>query len=238
MPASRASQSFPPFMPPCLTLPGQLSTMRAYGSLPILERPGCRSRAGAEMTPTAKNFETFLPWLDLEGDAPGTGYVRMHRKLVYYFERAGCPTPGECADETLDRAAKKARTPVKNPPAFCFAIARFVLMECRRRAAGKPQKPLDGQSTVAADGGDAQAGDTDHLKRRAGCTRKCLREWVATDRLLFLRYRLAPRPRRENRQKLARRRGLTLNALRIKMHRMERQLLACTEDCMKSRPAA
>src|SRR4249919_1835401 len=65
--------------------------------------PGSRDRR----TITAGRFAGLLARLDPDPDRAAAEYERLRRALGKFFDWRGHPAPDECADETLDRLARK-----------------------------------------------------------------------------------------------------------------------------------
>src|SRR5437763_8010674 len=58
------------------------------------------------LTPDA--FNQYLAHLSSDREEAGRKYVEMKQELVSFFTRRGHPDPEKLANETLDRAARKA----------------------------------------------------------------------------------------------------------------------------------
>jgi DNA-directed RNA polymerase specialized sigma24 family protein len=188
-------------------------------------------------------FTRLLEWLDDGTDSSGQSYLEMRRRLVAYFDRRNRPFADELADETLNRVGKTLETSgsiaVRPPARYCYVIARFVLLEDIRR--GRRSMQIDerraGPSLQLAwshrNGTDEE---TAHHEQRLTCLDQCLEALTPEQRELVIEYyRDAKRARIERRQRLARRLGISMNALGIRASRIRGALEACMAGCSDGR---
>jgi len=155
-------------------------------------------------------------------------YERLRRTLVRFFDWRGIGPPDECADQTIDRLARKLEeTVVDDLWSYALGIARLVLLEYRRRpvvssieAAGDPPAP---QSAPALD-------EDEQLHE---CFERCLTGLPADGRTLILRYYLGERSEKiSNRRQMAATLGLSENALRSRVQRLRDRLEQCVRACV------
>jgi DNA-directed RNA polymerase specialized sigma24 family protein len=188
-------------------------------------------------------FNRLLEWLDDGEDSRGVTYLEMHRRLVTYFDRRGRPSPNELADETLNRIGKTLERDgviETTPPArYCYVIARFVLLEDIRRE--RRHVPLEFEPRVSASGVLAQArpepGEVFAAREhRLDCLECCLQKLTPEQRELIVEYYRDGRGQRiEQRRDMAKRLGITMNALGIRACRIRSTLEACVAACKKER---
>src|SRR5690242_15807691 len=83
---------------------------------------------------TAEAFSKFLARLDADRERAGEKYEDLRRTLIKFFEWRGAPFPGEQADETFNRVARKLDegVEVKNFGGYCYEVARRVCLEVRK----------------------------------------------------------------------------------------------------------
>ena len=188
---------------------------------------------------TQHAFRQFLSWLG-EGDSSGEKYLEMRRRLVSYFDRKNCLSPGELADETLNRIARRleeegAITDTM-PARYCYIVAKFVFLEYLRRSE-RSQVSLDELSGSEHLGLSlATALEPDRVKENREklleCLERCLQNLEVDHRDLIIQYYHGDqRTKIENRRKLAARLGLTMNALTIRACRIRDKLEACVSKC-------
>jgi DNA-directed RNA polymerase specialized sigma24 family protein len=177
----------------------------------------------------AEALETLLAHLAPEREAAGLEYGRLHRRLLAFFESHGSLEPGRDADETLDRLARKLREghPVRHIPAFVHGLARNLARESWRRA-----RREDGAREVLR--GLLPSPPGDH--RLWECFDRCLAELdPAQAELLLAFYSAARQANRGFRAELAASRGLSRNALRIRVFRAREALREGLLRCLGGR---
>jgi DNA-directed RNA polymerase specialized sigma24 family protein len=170
-------------------------------------------------TLTAEAFERLLGALDADRERAGEQYERLRARLVAFFDwrRAACPD--DCADETLNVAARRLSEgePVQNLLAYCYGIARMILHE-QQRDQEQSQAALAELARMQA------AADPDEDTGRR-VFHQCLEQLPPESRNLLLAYYDAGQPGLvQARKVLARRLGVPLNALRIRAFRLRARL--------------
>ena len=180
---------------------------------------------------TPEDFEALLRFLHPDRDKAGEMYEDVYKRLVRLFEWRGCPCPEELADETMDRVARRIRggTEIQTADPFRYfvGVAHLVYKEVWRREerqrnalntySREPPWPLDPE----ADG-------------RLDCLRRCLQFLPGEQRRLILHYH-GDDDRIASRQKLATELDIEINALRIRAHRIRRDLEHCVRRCLVER---
>lgn len=182
-------------------------------------------------------FKRLLEWLDDGRDSHGETYLEMRRRLVSYFDRRNRPFADDLADETLNRIGRtleKSGSIAVTPPArYCYVVARFVLLEDLRR--GRRYIQVDEARTATAiESAPTTDGDDPASVReqRLQCLDRCLDKLKPEQRELAVEYyRDAKRQRIERRRDLARRLGITTNALGIRACRIRSTLETCVDAC-------
>ena len=187
---------------------------------------------------TGTGFTSLLAWLDDGADSQGETYLEMRRRLVVYFDRRNRLFADELADETLTRIGRTLETSgaiaVTPPARYCYVVARFVLLEDIRRERRYIHVEEARVATGAASGDDSAPGNEQRLE----CLDRCLHKLKPDQRELALEYyRDAKRQRIDRRRELARRLGISTNALGIRASRirstLESCVTACCQDAMK-----
>jgi DNA-directed RNA polymerase specialized sigma24 family protein len=196
--------------------------------------------------PTEKVFQQFLHWLDEGSDSEGQRYLEVRRRLEVYFDRKNCVAPGELADETLSRVARKLEengeiTDV-GPLEYCYIVAKYVFLEALRAEKRAPfYRPVanaspgnvSGQSVTLLEADAA----SDPKEKIAACLDHCLKNLSNADRDLVVEYyRGQQRGKVEQRAALAARLGITADALSIRTCRVRQKLEACVNSCLKRVP--
>ncbi len=185
-------------------------------------------------------FHRLLDWLDAGADSAGEQYLEMRRRLVAYFDRKNCLAPDELADETLNRVARRLEEEgdISDTPAarYCYIVAKFVFLESLRHSERQPQS-LDELSATEQPSLNPLAGldpEDEALKeKRLICLEQCLQTLEADNQELLLQYYQGEqRAKIENRRALAKRFGVTMNALGIRACRIRAKLAACVSKCV------
>lgn len=166
-------------------------------------------------------FDDLLARLEPELADSTARYKQLRSKLIKYFQWNRCGDPESLADETITRALKTVikGTEIRadNRYYFIYAIAKNVRNEYIRREI-KDRNLLDNfhEPTV-------------ELKDAEDCYVECLLNLPADKLKLLHEYFLDKR----NSEQLAEELGITINALRLQIHRLKKALETCFEDCRK-----
>jgi DNA-directed RNA polymerase specialized sigma24 family protein len=188
--------------------------------------------------PSRAAFRQLLLWLDEGQDSSGEKYLEVRRRLELYFDRKNCRFPGELADETLNRVARKleeagAITNV-TPLQYCYIVAKFVFLESLRDGK-RAETDLAASEELfhkRADLFEGHKHDSEQREQISACLESCLAKLLETDRETILEYyRGQQRTKIEGRNALAERLGLTANALSIRACRIRQKLELCMRSC-------
>ena len=177
---------------------------------------------------TREAFDQLLARLDPDRDAAGRKYDELRRKLAKFFGLWGSTSPDECADESLDRTARRIveGEDIQNLHGFVLGVARLVQKEMvkkeikQRSAIESLQRSLQG----------VPAPDQDE---RLPCYERCLTLLPPDDQNLFARYYQGDgRARAREREDLCRQLGITINVLRVRAFRVRKNLARCVQECV------
>ena len=176
-------------------------------------------------------FTRLLARLDPDPERAGEEYERLRFTLEKFFDWRGAWPPEECADETLDRLARKLETEVQiqDVRSYAYGIARLVFLEWQRRPTPVSLADEPRAARLAA---PVAVGADDEDERFQACFSRCLGELPAESRSLVLEYYAAERRAKiDNRRRLARTFGITESALRNRMQRVRARLERCVQAC-------
>jgi DNA-directed RNA polymerase specialized sigma24 family protein len=185
----------------------------------------------------------LLEWLDDGVESGGETYLEIRRRLVLYFDRRNRPSAEDLADETLNRIGKtleKDGAIATRPPArYCYVVARFVLLEDirRERVVVRLDSPRGPAASMLRSVEVAEPDEREAIhERRLDCLDRCLEQLKPDQRDLVVEYyHDAGRQKIDRRRDMARRLGITMNALGIRAWRVRSALEACVEGCCSGR---
>lgn len=180
---------------------------------------------------TAAGLARLLARLHADAEQAGREYERLRRALVKFFDWRGAPAPDKCADETIDRLARKLDETVvdvvDDVRHYAYGIARLVLLEKRRQPMFDS---FDGTSAVAS--APVMPPNEEH-DRLHDCLELCLAGMPEDGRSLVLGYYEGERQAKiANRRQLGEALGLSENALRSRVQRLRDRLEQCIQACV------
>ncbi|HKR11570.1 MAG TPA: sigma-70 family RNA polymerase sigma factor [Pyrinomonadaceae bacterium] len=183
------------------------------------------------MTNWEDNFDALLAWLDRDPEKAGRKYEEIRHSLILIFERRSGYDAEDLADEAISRVLRKLPELAKefkgDPALYFFGVAKRLNHEVTRRQQARVdlEDPDKLSAPLVIDELDEQDAEYD-------CLEKCLAKLTPADRELILLYYQQEKPNISFRRELALRYGLTLNALRVKVHRIRESLEKCINKCL------
>jgi DNA-directed RNA polymerase specialized sigma24 family protein len=177
-------------------------------------------------------LDRLLSLLDADRDRAGERYEAIRHRLVKFFTWHGAAYPDEMTDETFDRVMKRVdegqEIQAADPVPYFFGVARNVLRESWRR-----QPHPEGAPSPTGVGALRPPSLADEAAEvRSDCLEQCLDRLAEPSRRLVLAYyRAGAGSVIAGRRDLAREMGLTLPALRLRIHRVRGRLEACVREC-------
>jgi len=182
---------------------------------------------GPKRVLTAESFGKFIRWLSPDDELAVREYQSIRRKLVRYFVHKGCPDPDELFDQTVDIIVGKIDAIVERPAsplAYCYGVAKNVWRQNMRE-----RKPV----ILDEDPVSPEASDSGVYERELQCLDHCVEQLSASDRDVITRYHHG-----QGREKIDHRRLLAdglggMNALRIRVCRIRKDLRTCVTGCVK-----
>lgn len=174
------------------------------------------------MEKNEKVFEALL--FRLEPDLPDTErrYAQLRLKMVKFFSWRRCEDPDGLADETLSRAIRNIslgeEIHADNPYSYIYGIAKYVFMEYLREKTRRRKLTED-----LAEQAQSYSEDWED------CRKLCLQKLPPEKLSLLKQYYKGE----EDREVLANALNLSLNALRLQVHRIKQELRACLKECLK-----
>lgn len=180
---------------------------------------------------TQEAFDNLLRRFAADRDEAARQYERLRLKLVRFFEWRALEAPEECADETIDRVARRLDEgkEVDNIASFSYGVARKILLE-RTRPREMTTLDLENARDVPAPPVTEEAEPNERLR----CFDQCLDSLSEDKRTLIIDYyQDEKRAKIDLRNQLAERLSIPLNALRIRVHRIRISLESCVNQCLQ-----
>ena len=179
---------------------------------------------------TQEAFDELLAWLNHDRELAAKKYEDIRNRLIRIIMHRGCPPAEELADKTINKVARRVRE-IKadyegDPTLYFYGVARNVINEYFK---GKVEEvPIEPEVLSAP-----PASEPDESEREHACLEKCLGEMDPPDRELLLDYyREGGGAKIEHHKDQARRRGITVNALRILVCRLRARFKQCMRECL------
>src|SRR5437868_7208222 len=174
---------------------------------------------------TQEAFDELLLRLHSDPRLAGLKYEEIRRRLELFFRSRGCHGCADLADQTIDRAAKRisegTEIETTDPASYFLGIAKNVVREYYREQSSRPPYPAPAPP------------DPSH---EIECRERCFRtlDDKASD-LLREYYEGGYTAGIERHAEMAQRLGITVNALRIRVHRHRERLEACLKRCIEEK---
>jgi DNA-directed RNA polymerase specialized sigma24 family protein len=191
---------------------------------------------------TKEELDRLLAFLNPDPEKAANEFVKICKKLIFFFQSRGCCSPEYYADVTIKRVARKLIEGVEirtnNPMNYINGVANKVLLECLNDPSQK-NISLDDPSTFVEisqdpiEAAQREAESSQH-ERDMECLDECLKKLSLKDRDFIFRYYQGEKSVKiRNRKKLAEEQGRPLNAVRIKAFRIRVELQDCVSECIK-----
>jgi DNA-directed RNA polymerase specialized sigma24 family protein len=177
---------------------------------------------------TQVHLMALLTRLDIDPERAGRAFEALRGTLIAFFDWRGAHAPDECADETLNRLARKLAEGevVTDMRHYALGIGRFVWLEQARQPARR-WRTLE-EARVA----ERPAPASDAPPPLEGCLHRCLDELPDDGRTFILGYYAYERGEKvRERARLAEELGLTANAARSRAQRLRDRLERCVRRC-------
>lgn len=176
---------------------------------------------------TQECFDQLLDWLGPDRAQAALRFEEIRRRLIEIFEARGCPTPEELADRTFDRVCKKvqevAPSYTGDPARYFYGVAQKIYLESVRRKPPSRFVPLPNEEP--------------EIEREYQCLEECMALLPQETRQMVLDYHSEEKQALiEKRKVMAEKLGITPLALRLKVHRIRKELRKCVNECMRRKP--
>lgn len=180
---------------------------------------------------TQERFDRLLDWLDAERDAAALKYETIRLRLIRILASRGCCDAETLVDEIIDRVATKVDWLIPNyvgdPSLYFYGVAQNVYKEYLRKKLRPDLPPPELEPT-----------NFEEREQQYDCLDACMKQLPDDNNSLVIRYYEGEKQSKiYNRKRLAAELGITLDALRIRAHRIRRELRKCVLDCLEEAPA-
>lgn len=172
---------------------------------------------------TQPEFDRLLAWLDADREHAADKYEVIRRGLIELFDCRGCSDAENLADKTINTVARRVEEIEPSysgePALYFYGVAKRVLHEYFR-----DRKTVPLEMSLAA----PETEDFEVREQLFECLDYCLEQLSPTDHETILTYYVEVRRARiDMRQRLTERLGLTSNSLRVRAHRIRKNLEKC-----------
>jgi len=169
---------------------------------------------------TPESFELLLAWLNPDRHKAAEKYAAVHHRLALFFHRRGCLESEVLADTTINIVACKlpglAERYEGDPAYYFYGVAKKVFQAYLRDEQRKTKRPPPPQPA--------------RTESQLACVEECVEKLAPRGRRTFEEYYHRDEP---GRRELAEEEGCSVNALRIRVHRLRAGLEACVEECVE-----
>jgi len=180
-----------------------------------------------------ESFDEILAWLNPDRDRAAAIYVQLREDLTKIFTWNRCPDPEGSTDEVFDRVARKVHdlqhTFVGDPRLYFYGVARNLIKEIPKR--NQRHVSLEGAELASSSRSEAEH---ETAIMREDCLRACLQKLRGDKRELIVEYYAKDKQAKiDHRAEMARRLGISVDALRVKAHRIRTTLEECIKRCVE-----
>ncbi|HET9711148.1 MAG TPA: sigma-70 family RNA polymerase sigma factor [Pyrinomonadaceae bacterium] len=181
---------------------------------------------------TQDALEKLLNSFSPDRDQAAADYELMRRKLVRFFEWRGIDAADDHTDETINRVARRIDEgqAIDNLKSYFYGVARMVYLEALR---DREHAPIALDDAIQ----DLRKEITQEIEQdpRVVCLDRCLESLPPQNRYLIVNfYEEEKRAKIELRQDLADKFQISINALRIRAHRIRVNLEECITTCLQA----
>jgi DNA-directed RNA polymerase specialized sigma24 family protein len=198
-------------------------------------KPSSRQPHAASGWTTATGFDELLGWLGPNSEAAGRKYEDIRSRLIVMFRSRRCVFPEDLADATFERAAQKlaylTESFMGDPALYIYGVAKKIYLEYQRQIRTAP---------LHSDFYHQRSAVNEDLENMLLRLDEALSAIPKSDRELILSYYSgSKRNKILQRRALAQQFGVQLNALRLRVFRIRREIknnmLRSKSNCLRVR---
>jgi DNA-directed RNA polymerase specialized sigma24 family protein len=187
-------------------------------------------KSRSEWSLTREAFDKLLAAFSQERDEAARQYEALRKRLIRFFEWRAIPLADDRVDETLNRVARRIDQgeQVDNVVAYAYRVAYLVFLETLK----EPELVDIDQTTNPLT--SAQILEDAEHEPRQHCFDLCLGGLTVDNRKIILSYYQEERGAKiQLRKNLADQLKISLDALRIRAHRIRKGLEECITSCLR-----
>ena len=169
-------------------------------------------------------FDRMLKWLSDDPDEAAKKHETIRKRIIEILASRGCHEADYWADVVIDRVVSRIEKLengyVGNPAHYFHGVSKKVFLEYlkKRNLPDPPPKPTP----------------PENLELEHACLEHCLKQLPPDDEFLMREYYAKEgREKIDNRNKVAEKLGIGLNAARIRAHRGRIVLKRCILECLE-----
>lgn len=181
-----------------------------------------------------ESFDEVLAWLNPDREVAATIYLQLREDLTKIFTWNRCLDPEGLTDEVFDRVSKKVhhlrKTYEGDPRLYFYGVARNLIKEEAKKI--KTYASLEGADPTPKTNPIPEESE-DTAERESECLQSCLEQLSNEKRELILAYYAKDKQAKiDYRYELARRFGITVATLRVRVYRIRGTLEECVKRCL------
>jgi len=189
------------------------------------------SKRRVEWSLTQEAFDKLLAAFSANREEAARQYETLRNRLIRYFESRSVALAENRVDDVLNRVARRIDEgqQVDNVTAYAYRVAYLVFLEALK----EPEiTEIDLDKGPYTDGEPTFADNQRELRQR--CFDLCLEHLSSDKRYVLLDYYEEERRAKiERRKKLADQLKISLDALRIRVHRIRKGFEECIMSCLR-----
>jgi len=170
-------------------------------------------------------LDRLLLWLDPDVEKAALKYEKIRCRLIEFFTNRGFQDADRLADVTIDRVISKvpevADTWKGDPLYFFIGVAKNIARENR-----KPPRPVLPPPPPP---------DPDQLEVEDRCLRHCMALLLSEDESTLILEYVGGNIKQRHEQ--CEKRGITANAMRIRVFQIKKTLRPCLQECFEKHAA-
>lgn len=182
-------------------------------------------------------FDIFLASLSQDLDQASEKYLLLRSKIALYFRLRGYSDPEGLTDIVLDRIIKKMgeeKIIIDDIYSYALGVAKNVSREYERST--RLFVPFEAVNNITAEGGVfyEKQEEEEREQNRYQCLQHCLSHLTESNREILLAYYASKAEATKHREKMSHELGITVNTLRVRVHRIRESLHRCILKCLNS----